>query len=140
LKGSGPEYLGNCGCPVDTALIELFLVKATAGLGPPEPDADNIKTSEFYFNPVNLTMVRSAIELLSGHNSDTLFTPEFDRLQKTAVWALTKLRHDYISDKKTQKELKELVRGFLELMSKDAERRRGKGKGKANSYVEVDEG
>jgi hypothetical protein len=117
LKGSGPEYLGNCGCPVNTALIELFLVKATAGLGPPEPDANNIKTSEFYFNPVNLTMVRSAIKLLSGHNSDTLFTPEFNHLQKTAVWALMKLIHDYISDKKTQKELKELVHSFLELMS-----------------------
>ena len=138
LKGSGSNFLGTCGCPIDTALVELFVVKATAGHGPPEPDADNIKTSEFYFNPVNLTMVQSVIELLSGYNSHSLFVLEAVRLQKTVVWALTKLRHDHVNDKKTRKELKDLTRSFEELMSEGAEKSQ-KGKGKAkNMYVEVD--
>jgi len=139
LKGSGPDYLGTCGCPVNTALIELFVVKATAGHGPPEPDAAHIKTSEFYFNPVNLTMVQSVIELLSGHNSDTLFAPEVDRIQNTVVWALKKLRRDHIHNKKIQSQLKDLAQTFEELMSEGIGGNH-KGKGKAKStYIEVDE-
>jgi len=139
LKGDGEGYMADCGCPTDTALIELFIVKATAGLGPPVPDKEQrIKTSEFYFNPVNLTIVRTAIEILSGHTTRTLFAPEFDRLQTTVTWALTKLSNDEMCDKTTTKELKELLADFTAVLSKNGDKRQ-KGKGKAVPYVEVDE-
>jgi len=139
LKGEGNEYMKDCGCPTDTALIELFIVKATAGLGPPAPNkAQGIKTSEFYFNPVNLTIVHSVIEILSGHTTRTLFAPESSRLHTTVTWALKKLSNDDMCDKTTRKELKDLVTHFDEVMSKNEDRRR-KGKGKAGPYVEVDE-
>ena len=74
----------DCGYPTNTALIELFIVKATAGLGPPVLNkAQGIKTSKFYFNPVNLTIVHSVIEILSGHTTHTLFAPKSNQLHTT---------------------------------------------------------
>jgi hypothetical protein len=112
--------MAHCGCPLETALIELFITKVTAGHGLPVPSKKGCdgaaKPSEFYFNPVNLTVVGSAIEILSGHKVTTLFTPEAVRLEKTAIWALDRLAGEHISREDEQAEMRELAKRVKELI------------------------
>ena len=48
MKGFGPIYLPDCGCPVDTALVELFTIKETVGMdGVGVSDNDRTKRDFF---------------------------------------------------------------------------------------------
>jgi hypothetical protein len=132
MKGIGLDYLSDCGCPVDTALIELFTVKSTAGMdGVAVPDSDNeVARRDFSFNPVNLTLVRAVIKKVSGHNTNTLFAPEYTRLTGTVIWAMKEIESGYLGPKRRDK-LHQMIEEFKKLIMEDFNCGKGKGKGKA---------
>jgi hypothetical protein len=94
----GADYLNECSCPLDTALVQLWMVKTTANEDPEIKELyenDEIAASDYHFNPVNLRLVRSMINSISGLTTDNMFSPRSERLEYTIEWALEELSREY---------------------------------------------
>ncbi|KAF7328180.1 hypothetical protein MVEN_02575600 [Mycena venus] len=85
-------YPNDCKCPLRGAALELWITKMTAGKdGIPQRGDGNISNHRLALNPDILKVIAEAIEVVSGHEVETLLEPEITRLQKTVVWALGRL-------------------------------------------------
>ncbi|KAJ7050594.1 hypothetical protein C8F01DRAFT_1377497 [Mycena amicta] len=104
----GSKFLDDCKCPVSTAALELWMIKATASNGDVlkrftseqieaagEDDetkkARSAAEAALKFNTSNLKMVGAAIKAASGLSVEDLLQPKALRQSETAVWALESL-------------------------------------------------
>jgi hypothetical protein len=116
MKGIGTGYLRDCSCPVDTALVELFTIKSTAGVeGVFVPDDETKR--DFFFNPVNLTLVRAVIAQTSGLDTRSMFMHEPDRLSLTAIWALERLQMGYIKSETVKNRISQIMAELTDLLT-----------------------
>jgi hypothetical protein len=95
LRGVGQYYL-DCKCPIETALLELWISKISANY----PDMPNrtdsgagkkFKPGEFALNPVTLSIIGAAIHDASGLTTETMFAPKVQRIKTTIEWAIEEL-------------------------------------------------
>ena len=133
MKGYGDGFLAGCQCPVDTALVELFTVKSTAGMKGIEALDDDRKKRDFFFNPVNLTLVRVVIAQVSGLDTETMFHPECYRLVTTAQWALEQLANTYFTSEESNLKIQQMITDIRKLLRTEYSHlyKNNKGKGKA---------
>ncbi|KAJ7931839.1 hypothetical protein B0H13DRAFT_1857495 [Mycena leptocephala] len=85
-------FLDGCKCPLNSAALELWMIKQTAGLGGvPQRGAvadGGTANRQLALNPDILKVIAASIEIVSGHDVNTLLSPEMDRLTHTLYWAL----------------------------------------------------
>ena len=93
-------HLSGCGCSEDLALLELWMVKATAlDSNVPKRNDAGLKTSDMNFSQAQLKLVQASLTLVSGLTIPTLLQPENNRLSETimrSIELLTErvLKHD----------------------------------------------
>ncbi|KAJ6543640.1 hypothetical protein DFH09DRAFT_1322098 [Mycena vulgaris] len=85
------SYLTDCKCPVRGAALELWMIKMTADNDDIPQRANDVTNHRLALNPDILKVIAGAIEVASGHQIETLLTPERDRLLHTIHWALARL-------------------------------------------------
>jgi hypothetical protein len=127
LKGIGAEYLNECNCPKDTALVELWMVKVAANENSDIQDLyndKNIAASDFHFNPVSLRVVQAMIKASTGLTTDNMFSPRLERLESTIEWALEEMFREYEGESKRLvknhlKEFKAMMDTITELEHND---------------------
>lgn len=118
IVNKGPGYLSACGCPVDLALLELWMVKVTA-TDENVPRRDNCdKKGDMNFTQPLLRLVQASLKLTSGLTPGTMFQNENDRLQHTVQWAMGRLRDRIaVHDPEGSKKIAEFRSSFFEIMS-----------------------
>ncbi|KAJ7143013.1 hypothetical protein C8R44DRAFT_726300 [Mycena epipterygia] len=85
-------FLKDCKCPLSGAALELWMLKMTGDSEDiPQRGDDQLANHRLSLNPEILKVIGGAIKAASGHDIDTLLTPEIDRLQHTIHWALGRL-------------------------------------------------
>lgn len=83
-------FLKDCKCPLSGAALELWMVKMTVDLEdiPQRGADDKLANHRLALNLDILKVIGGAIKVASGHDIDTLLTPEVERLEHTIPWAL----------------------------------------------------
>ncbi|KAF4581802.1 hypothetical protein EYR40_002820 [Pleurotus pulmonarius] len=82
----------SCGCLLDLASLELWMVKITAELEDiPQRGASNTKSASFNFSEENLKMIAGVIQSLTGLGLPDLLAPKEQRLAHTAAYSLREL-------------------------------------------------
>ncbi|KAF7426664.1 hypothetical protein PC9H_009033 [Pleurotus ostreatus] len=82
----------SCGCLLDLASLELWMVKITAELEEiPQRGASNTKSASFNFSEENLKMIAGVIQSLTGLGLPDLLAPKEQRLARTAAYSLREL-------------------------------------------------
>lgn len=85
-------FLADCKCPLHGAALELWMIKQTAGIGSiPQRGNEGVRNRDLAFTSSTLKVVAGAIKAASGHEGETLFQPEYQRLVHTVIWALENL-------------------------------------------------
>jgi hypothetical protein len=118
IVNKGPGYLSACGCPVDLALLELWMVKVTATDDnvPRREDCD--KKGDMSFTQPLLKLVQASLKLTSGLTPGTMLQNENDCLQHTVQWALGQLRdHIAVHDPEGSKKIADFRTTFFDIMS-----------------------
>ena len=118
IVNKGSMYLSACGCLVDLALLELWMVKVTAN-NDDVPRRDNCdKKGNMNLTQPLLQLVQASLKLTSGLTLGTMLQNENDHLQHTVQWALGQL-HDRIAvhDSEGSKKIAEFRDTFFALMS-----------------------
>jgi hypothetical protein len=109
----GPEFL-DCGCPVDTALLELWMTKVTAqNDSVPRRTDKGMTPARMAFTPDNLRMVEGAIMAASGLTVSQLLQPEEKRLILTIGWAMEQLGKVYADDQAVIDSTSKKLNNFL---------------------------
>ncbi|KAG5649345.1 hypothetical protein H0H81_004419 [Sphagnurus paluster] len=85
----GEELVKDCGCPLETAAIELWLSKITCS---------DLGGEVGTMKPAQLRVVEGGLHAVSGHTAKTLLQPKKERLEYTAKWALAALKAIYSDD------------------------------------------
>jgi hypothetical protein len=112
----GDDHL-ECGCPVRTAALELWLTKATAD----ELDEAEPQDKRGKFTTGILKVIEAGIHEVSGHSVETLLQDKGKRLEFTAGWALEQLANYHAAEKNHQSGLKRVSENFREVMRKIAD-------------------
>ena len=118
-KGSG--HLSACGCLVDLALLEVWMVKVTAN-DDNVPRRDNCdkkgEKGDMSSTQPLLKLVQTSLKLTSGLTPSTMLQNENDCLQHTVQWALGRL-HDRITvhDPEGSKKIADFHTIFFNIMS-----------------------
>jgi hypothetical protein len=119
-------FLDGCKCPLNGAALELWMIKQTAGLdGVPQRGAvadGGTANRQLALNPDILKVIAASIEIVSGHDVNSLLSPEMDRLTHTLYWALARMEaiaEEYESEYSSSfrllsKKLKETMNAFME--------------------------
>ncbi|KAG6847914.1 hypothetical protein H0H93_004985 [Arthromyces matolae] len=87
----GQPVLSGCGCPLDTAALELWLSKVTSKDIGPSPEGKKVPP----FKMEQLHLFQEALQHVSGLNISRLLQSEEDRLKYTVKWALKRLMETY---------------------------------------------
>ncbi|KAJ7909903.1 hypothetical protein B0H13DRAFT_2329842 [Mycena leptocephala] len=81
-------YLADCKCPLRGAALELWMIKMTTDIeGIPQRGDAQVANHRLALNPDILKVIASAIELTSGHDTETLLQPKMDRKLKETMKA-----------------------------------------------------
>ncbi|KAJ7121156.1 hypothetical protein C8R44DRAFT_920916 [Mycena epipterygia] len=73
------QFLKDCKCPLSGAALELWMLKMTGNFEDiPQRSDDQLANHRLSLNPKILKVIGSAIKAASGHDIDTLLTPEID--------------------------------------------------------------
>jgi hypothetical protein len=109
----GADFL-DCGCPIDTALLELWMTKVTAQDDSiPRCTDEGMTPAQMAFTPDNLCMVEGAITAVSGLTVSQLLQPEEKWLILTIGWAMEQLGKVYADDQAAINTASKKVNDFL---------------------------
>lgn len=84
----------ECGCPVETAVLELWMTKITGNFAEDVPQrtdpekGDGVKGADFNFSVQNLHMIAGAIREVSGLTPSTMFCNRQERINRTLAWII----------------------------------------------------
>jgi hypothetical protein len=112
----GDDHL-ECGCPIRTAALELWLTKVTAD----ESDEAEPQDKRGKFTTGILKVIEAGIQEVSGHSVEMLLQNKGKWLEFTASWVLEQLANYHAAEKSHQSGLKRVSESFREVMRKIAE-------------------
>ncbi|KAF4580243.1 hypothetical protein EYR40_004753 [Pleurotus pulmonarius] len=111
----------NCGCPILTSLLELWIEKAAAASGVPVCGDAGVTLERASWTTERLWMTQAAMEEVSGLDIQQLFLPLPERMDLTMMWAFKrtlKLRENHKASLMLQRSFELFVK-YREMMEGD---------------------